>query len=124
MIGQIKGKVEQKMRGREEGENGRGRGLRGGERRKKCREEAHGLKKQQILRSLIDGEDGSIAVDLPHLGTQDLIITVLCFYCWGIFGRRFIATISLDFINFLLWFLKDMLYAFNMELFSLFAQNL
>jgi hypothetical protein len=35
MIGQIKGKVEQKVREREEGENGRGRGCRGeGGRRK------------------------------------------------------------------------------------------
>ena len=35
MIGQIKGKVEQKE-GREEGENGRGRGYRGGERQRKA----------------------------------------------------------------------------------------
>jgi hypothetical protein len=35
MIGQIKGKVEQKGRGREEGENERCRGLRGGRRRRK-----------------------------------------------------------------------------------------
>ena len=34
MIGQIKGKVEKKVRGREEGENERGRGCRGGGRRK------------------------------------------------------------------------------------------
>ena len=34
MIGQIKGKVEQKVRGKEEGENGKGRGDRGGGRRK------------------------------------------------------------------------------------------
>jgi hypothetical protein len=34
MIGQIKGKVERKGREREEGENGRGRGCRGGGRRK------------------------------------------------------------------------------------------
>jgi hypothetical protein len=32
MIGQIKGRVEQKV-GREEGENGRGRGCRGGKRK-------------------------------------------------------------------------------------------
>jgi hypothetical protein len=36
MIGQIKGKVEQKVRGREEGENGRGKGSRGGGRRRKA----------------------------------------------------------------------------------------
>jgi hypothetical protein len=34
------------------------------------------------LRSLIEGEDGSVAVDLPNLGTQHvLILTVLCFHC-------------------------------------------
>jgi hypothetical protein len=33
----------------------------------------------QVLRSLIDVEEGSVAVDL-------------CFHCWGIFGRRFTAT--------------------------------
>jgi hypothetical protein len=36
MIGQIKGKVELKVRGREEGENGRGRGCRGGGRGRKA----------------------------------------------------------------------------------------
>jgi hypothetical protein len=36
MIGQIKGNVEQKVRDREEGENGRGRECRGGERRRKA----------------------------------------------------------------------------------------
>jgi hypothetical protein len=41
MIGQIKGTVEQKVREREEGENGRG---------KKSRAEAYGLEKPQVLR--------------------------------------------------------------------------
>jgi hypothetical protein len=36
MTGQIKRKVEQKVRGRKEGENGRGRGHRGGGRRRKA----------------------------------------------------------------------------------------
>jgi hypothetical protein len=32
-------------------------------------------------------EDGSVAVDLPILGRQHVIIlTVLCFHCWGISG--------------------------------------
>jgi hypothetical protein len=44
-------------------------------------------------RGLIDVEDGSVVVDLPNLGSQNVIIlTVLCFHCWGIFGRRFTAT--------------------------------
>ena len=61
--------------------------------KKKSRAEAHGLEKLQVLRGLIDVEDGSVAVDLPNLGTQHVIIlTVLCFHCWGIFGRRFTAT--------------------------------
>jgi hypothetical protein len=38
MIGQIKGKVEQKVGEREEGENGRGRRCRGGGRRRKAEE--------------------------------------------------------------------------------------
>jgi hypothetical protein len=34
-------------------------------------------------------EDGSVAVDLPNLGAQHVIIlTVLCFHCQGIFGLR------------------------------------
>jgi hypothetical protein len=53
VIGQIKGKVEQKVREREreEGENGRGRGHRGGGRRRKVEQkaEAHGLEKLQVL---------------------------------------------------------------------------
>ena len=49
--------------------------------------------KMQVLRGLIDVGDGSVAVDLPNLGTQHVIILiVLCFHCQGIFGRRFTAT--------------------------------
>ena len=55
--------------------------------KKKSRAEAHGLEKTQILRGLIDGEDGSVTVDLPNLGAQRVfILTELCFHCWGIFG--------------------------------------
>ena len=62
-------------------------------RKKKSRAEAHGLEKQQVLRGLIDVEVGSVAIDLPNLGAQHLLIlTVLYFHCQGIFGRRFTAT--------------------------------
>jgi hypothetical protein len=64
-----------------------------GERRRDTEEEvegkqaeAHGLEILQVLRSLIDGEDGSVVVDLPNLGAQLVfILIVLCFHCWGIF---------------------------------------
>ena len=56
-------------------------------RRKKSGAEAHGLEKLQVLRGLIDVEDGSVVVDLPNLGTQHVfILIVLCFHCQGIFG--------------------------------------
>ena len=77
MIGQIKGKVEQKM----ERERMQRR------RKKKSRAEAHGLEKRQVLMGLIDMEDGSVAVALPNLGAQHVfILTELCFHCRGIFG--------------------------------------
>jgi hypothetical protein len=45
--------------------------------------EVYGLKKPQVLRSLIDVEDGSVAVDLPSPGAQHVfILIVLCFHCW------------------------------------------
>ena len=93
MIGQIKGKVG--VEG--EGERGRRKWKRERTQRrrkkKKSRAEAHGLEKLQVLRGLIDVEDGSVAVDLPNLGTQhEITLTVLCFRCWGLFGRRFTAT--------------------------------
>ena len=56
-------------------------------RKKKSRAEAHGLEKPQVLRGLIDVEDGSVVVDLPNLGTQHVFILIeLCFHCQGIFG--------------------------------------
>ena len=91
MIGQIKGKVEQKVRERRRRKWKRDRTQR--RRKKKSRAEAHGLEKPQVLRGLIDVEDGSVVVDLPNLGTQHVIIlTVLCFHCRGIFGRIFTST--------------------------------
>ena len=60
--------------------------------KEKSRAEAHGLEKPQVLRGLIDVEDGSVVVDLPNLGAQHVfILTVLCFHCRGIFGWRFTA---------------------------------
>ena len=53
-------------------------------RKKKSRAEAHGLEKPQVLRGLLDEEDGSVAVDLPNLGTQHVfILTGLCFNLLG-----------------------------------------
>jgi hypothetical protein len=55
--------------------------------RKKSRAEAHGLGKSQVLRGLIDVEDGKVAVDLPSLGSQHVFILIeLCFHCQGILG--------------------------------------
>ena len=43
-------------------------------------------RKLQVLRGLIDVEDGSVVVDLPNLGAQHVfILTELCFHCQGIF---------------------------------------
>ena len=84
MIGQIKGKVEGKV-GRERKEKWERE--RTQKRRKKSRAEAHGLEKLQVLRGVIDVEDGSVAVELPNLGTQHVFILIeLCFHCRGIFG--------------------------------------
>ena len=35
-----------------------------------------GLEKPQVIRGLIDGEDGSVVVDLPNLGTQHVFILI------------------------------------------------
>jgi hypothetical protein len=57
MIGQIKGKVEQKE-GRRRRKWKRERVQRKSKKKKKSRAEAHALEKPQVLRGLIDGEDG------------------------------------------------------------------
>ena len=63
--------------------------------KKKSGAEAHGLEKQQVLRGLIDVEDGIVVIDLPNLGSQHVFIsTELCFHCWGILGWRFTTTLS------------------------------
>jgi hypothetical protein len=41
-------------------------------RKKKSGAEAHGLEKPQVLRGLIDVEDGNVVVDLPNLGAQHI----------------------------------------------------
>ena len=85
MIGQIKGKVEQKVGERRRRKWKMERMQR--RRKKKSRAEAHGLEKLQVLRGLIDVEDGSVAVDLPNLGTQHVFIIIeLCFHCLSLFG--------------------------------------
>ena len=89
MIGQIKVKVEQK----EEMEEERTKRRRRRRKKKKGRAEALGLDKPQVLKGLIDVDDGSVSVDLPNLGAQHVfILTDSCFHCWGIFGRRFTST--------------------------------
>jgi hypothetical protein len=94
MIGQIKGKVEQKV-GERRGK-WKERMQRRRKKKKKSGAEAHGLEKPQVLRGLMDGEDGRVAVDLRSLDKQQVIIlTVLCFHCWGISGlERFTVTFS------------------------------
>jgi hypothetical protein len=41
-------------------------------RKKKNGAEARGLEKPQVLRGLIDVEEGSVVVDLPNLSTQHI----------------------------------------------------
>ena len=55
-------------------------------RRRRWREsrEASGLEKLQILWDLIDGEDGSVAVDLPNLGVQLVFILTELFSLPGL----------------------------------------
>ena len=63
--------------------------------KKKSRAKTHGLEKPQVLRGFIDVEDGSVAVALPNLGAQHVIIlTELCFYCLGIFGLEIYCNMS------------------------------
>jgi hypothetical protein len=64
------------------------------EEEEKHRAEAYGLEKPQVLSGLIDGQGGSVAVDLSNLGSQHVFILIeLCFHCQGIFGlERFTAT--------------------------------
>ena len=91
MIGQIKGRWSRRWRERRRRNWERTQRRR---KKKKSRAEAHGLEKPQVLRGLIDVEDGSVVVDLPNLGTQHVfILIVLCFHCRGIIRlERFTTT--------------------------------
>jgi hypothetical protein len=60
---------------REEGENGRER-MQRRRRKKKSGAEAHVLEKLQVLRGLIDVEDGSVVVELHNLGAQHVFILI------------------------------------------------
>jgi hypothetical protein len=44
------------------------------QRRWKKESRTHGLEKLQVIRGLIDGEDGSAVLDLPKLGVQLVFI--------------------------------------------------
>ena len=94
-MGRKKGKVEQNWG---EGRNRKWKRERTKRKRKKkkkkIRAKAQGLEKLQVLRGLIDVEDGSVAADLPNLGAQHVIIlSVLCFHCQVITGlERFTET--------------------------------
>ena len=71
MIGQIKGKVE--VRGREEGENGRGRGHTRGRRRKV--EQKHMVWKNCKFERFSQAQkDGNVVVYLPNIGALHVII--------------------------------------------------
>jgi hypothetical protein len=76
--------VELKVLGEKE------RGVWGQQRQRRKKEsgaEAPGL--AQVLSGLLYGEDGSVAVDLPNLGSQHLFILIeLCFRCPGLFGME------------------------------------
>jgi hypothetical protein len=52
------------------------------------------MEKPQVLRGLIDVEDGSVALDLPNLGSQYVFILIdFCFHCRDIFAlERFTPT--------------------------------
>ena len=65
-------------------------------RKKKSGAEARGLEKLQVLRALTVVDDGSVAVDLPILGTQHVFILIeLCFIARAYLGWRFTATLHL-----------------------------
>ena len=93
MIGQIKGRWSGRSRERRRRKWKRER-MQRRRKKKKRGEEAHGLEKPQVISGLIDVEDGSVAVDLPNLGTQHVFILIeLCFHCWGIFGLEIYCNI-------------------------------
>ena len=55
------------------GERRKRSGRKRGQQRRRWKEsgaEAHGLEKLQVIRGLINGEDGSVVVGLPNVGAQ------------------------------------------------------
>ena len=57
--------------------------------------EAPGLEKQlQVLRGLIDVEDGSVAVGLPNLGTQHVFILSSVFIAGAYLGGDLLQHVS------------------------------
>ena len=73
MIGQVKGKVEQKEGGGE-GENGRQRGHRGGGRRRKVEQKHMVWKNCKFERFSQAQKDGNVVVYLPNIGALHVII--------------------------------------------------
>ena len=43
------------------------------------RRKAHCVEKPQVLRGLIDVEDGRVVVNLPNLGSQHVLIVIVLF---------------------------------------------
>ena len=82
-----------KRKRKEEDEEEEGEERKRKRRRRRKRAEAQGQEKLQVLRGLIDVEDGSVA-DLPNLGAQHVIIlSLFCFHCQVITGlERFTET--------------------------------
>ena len=55
---------------------------------------------KEVLRGLIDVEDGSVVVDLSNLGTQHVFILIeLCFHCQDIFGLENYRNIHVTFFK-------------------------
>jgi hypothetical protein len=62
-------------------------------RKKKKGRTAHGLEKPQVLRGLIDVEDGSVVVDLLNLGTEHVFRLIeLCFNARAYLSWTFTST--------------------------------
>jgi hypothetical protein len=63
--------------------------------RRKSGAEAHGLEKPQVIRCLLYGEDGSLVVELPNLGTRHVFLLIkLCFHCPELIGLEICYNIN------------------------------
>ena len=86
------------------------------ERKKKCRAKANGLEKTQGLKGIIDGEGGSVVVDLYKLGTIHLFILIeLLFINWAYLSWRFNSThyyscIPYSHVQWLIYVFRDIKY--------------